>query len=77
MRRRELVLSLAGALTAAGAERAEQKTMFVGFGPDDVKSASTKEVSPGIMLDFDTQGRVIGIEVLDVSERMAAPKAAA
>jgi hypothetical protein len=29
------------------------------------------------MLDFDTKGRVIGIEVLDVSERMAVPKAAA
>jgi hypothetical protein len=29
------------------------------------------------MLDFDTEGRVIGIEVLDVSERMALPKAAA
>jgi len=29
------------------------------------------------MLDLDTEGRVIGIEVLDVSERMALPKAAA
>jgi uncharacterized protein YuzE len=28
------------------------------------------EVSPGIMLDFDTEGQVIGIEVLDVSERI-------
>jgi Protein of unknown function (DUF2283) len=30
-----------------------------------------------IMLDFDSEGRVIGIEVLDVSERMMRPKAAA
>jgi uncharacterized protein YuzE len=29
------------------------------------------------MLDFDSEGRVIGIEVLDVSERMIRPKAAA
>jgi uncharacterized protein YuzE len=29
------------------------------------------------MLDFDSEGRVIGIEVLDVSERMMRPKAAA
>ena len=29
------------------------------------------------MLDFDSDGRVIGIEVLDVSERMTRPKAAA
>src|SRR6516162_964417 len=44
--------------------------------PDGIKSAGTEEVSPGIMLDFDNQGRVIGIEVLDVSERMARSKAA-
>jgi len=29
------------------------------------------------MLDFDGEGRVIGIDVLDVSERMTRPKAAA
>jgi uncharacterized protein YuzE len=29
------------------------------------------------MLDLDTEGRVICIEVLDMSERMALPKAAA
>ena len=51
--------------------------MFVWFGPEGVKSAGTEEVSPGIMLDFDNEGRVIGIEVLDVSERMMQPKAAA
>jgi uncharacterized protein YuzE len=33
-------------------------------------------VSPGIMLDFDSEGRVIGIEVLDVSERMIRSEAA-
>ena len=51
--------------------------MFVWFGPEGVKSAGTEEVSPGILLDFDTEGRVIGIEVLDVSERMMQPKVAA
>jgi len=55
----------------------EADAMFVWFGPESVKSAGTEEVSPGIMLDFDTDGRVIGIEVLDVSERMLRPKAAA
>ena len=29
------------------------------------------------MLDFDSEGRVIGIEVLDVSGRMMSPNAAA
>jgi uncharacterized protein YuzE len=51
--------------------------MFVWFGPEGVKSAETEEVAPGIMLDFDSDGRVIGIEVLGVSGRMMRPKAAA
>ena len=55
----------------------EADAMFVGFGPEGVKSAVTEGVSPGIMLDFDSEGRVIGIEVLDVSERMMRPKATA
>jgi uncharacterized protein YuzE len=55
----------------------EADAMFVWFAPDGVKSVGTEEVAPGVMLDFDSEGRVIGIEVLDVSERMARPKAAA
>ena len=55
----------------------EADAMFVWFGPDSVKSTVTEEVSPGIMLDFDSEGRVIGIEVLDVSERTMRPEAAA
>jgi uncharacterized protein YuzE len=30
--------------------------------------ARTEEVAPGLMLDFDNDGRVIGIEVLSVSQ---------
>ena len=55
----------------------EADAMFVWFGPEGVKSEGTEEVSPGIMLDFDGEGRVIGIEILDVSERMSRSKAAA
>jgi uncharacterized protein YuzE len=55
----------------------EADAMFVWLGPEGIKCAGTEEVSPGIMLDFDSDGRVIGIEVLDVSERMTLPKAAA
>jgi uncharacterized protein YuzE len=55
----------------------EADAMFVWFGPEGVKSAGTEEVSPGIMLDFDNEGRVIGVEVLDVSERMNRSKVAA
>jgi uncharacterized protein YuzE len=53
----------------------EADAMFVWFGPDGVESARTEEVSPGIILDFDSEGRMIGIEVLDVGERMMRPKA--
>ena len=55
----------------------EADAMFVWFDPQDGKSVETEEVAPGIMLDFDADGRVIGIEVLDVGERMTRPKAAA
>ena len=55
----------------------EADAMFVWFGPEDSKSAETQEVAAGVMLDFDSDGRVIGIEVLDVSERMMRPQAAA
>jgi uncharacterized protein YuzE len=51
--------------------------MFIWFGPEGIKSAETEEVAPGIMLDFDSDGRVIGVEVLGVSERMLRPKATA
>jgi uncharacterized protein YuzE len=55
----------------------EADAMFVWFGPEGTKSVETEEVAPGIMLDFDSDGRVIGIEVLGVNERMMRPKAAA
>ena len=55
----------------------EADAMFIWFGPEGVTSAETEEVAPGIMLDFDADGRVIGIEVLSVGERMMKPKAAA
>ena len=50
--------------------------MFMWFGPEGVKSAETEEVAPGIMLDFDERGGVIGVETLSASRRTAAPKAA-
>jgi hypothetical protein len=51
--------------------------MFVWFGPDGSKSAGTEEVAPAIMLDFDEHGHGVGIEVLDVAERLTRPQAAA
>lgn len=55
----------------------EADAMFVWFAPEGVKSAETEEVAPGVMLDFNEDGEVIGVEILYVSRRMAKPKAAA
>ena len=49
----------------------EGDAMFVWFAPEGTKSASTTEVAPGIMLDYDAVGNVIGIEVLDFRQRVA------
>ena len=54
----------------------EADALFVWFGPEGIGSVNTEEVAPGIMLDFDIEGRVIGIEVLDVRERMTRKAAA-
>lgn len=55
----------------------EADAVFLWFGPEGIRSSRTEEVAPGIMLDFDEDGHVIGIEVLDVRERMKGSKAAA
>jgi uncharacterized protein YuzE len=48
----------------------EADAMFVWFAREGTKSVATTEVAPGIMLDYDAAGNVIGIEVLDVRERV-------
>ena len=54
----------------------EADAIFLWFGPEGTTSARTEEVAPGILLDYDESGRVIGVEVLDVIQRMAKPRAA-
>lgn len=36
--------------------------------------ADSDEVRPGVVLDFDAEGRVLGIEMLDVSHRADNPR---
>jgi uncharacterized protein YuzE len=48
----------------------ETDALAVHFGPDGA-CVESDEVAPGIMLDYDAQGNVIGIEVLDVRMRAA------
>jgi uncharacterized protein YuzE len=55
----------------------EADAMFIWLAPEDAKSAETREVAPGVILDFDAAGRLIGIEVMDVRSRVAGDAAPA
>lgn len=41
---------------------------------ESTKIIESEEVEPGIILDFDEQGRVVGIEMLDLSTRISPEK---
>jgi uncharacterized protein YuzE len=60
---------------------AEADVLHVKFGPDGARYNVSKEVAPGVFLDFDALGNPIGVEVLSVRSRGVAgdaskPKAA-
>lgn len=42
--------------------------LYIWFGTPGEKAARTETVVPGVHADFDRQGRLLGIEVLDASE---------
>ena len=44
----------------------------------DAEIESTKQIEPGIMVDYDANGHIVGIEVLSISKRSGQnlPKAA-
>ncbi len=42
--------------------------MYVWFGTPGTKAARTETMSPGVHADFDAQGKLIGLEVLDASQ---------
>jgi len=46
----------------------ERDLMYIYFGHEARKAANTVTIMPGVMADFDSQGKLIGIEVLDASE---------
>lgn len=53
----------------------EADAFYVRFAPDGVAIEGTEETAPGVMIDFDADGGVVGIEVLNASlrGRKAAP----
>ena len=42
--------------------------LYISFGTPGEKAAQTVTVVPGVHADFNTKGKLIGIEVLDASE---------
>jgi uncharacterized protein YuzE len=49
----------------------EADVLHVKFGPDGAKYDGADEVAPGVFVEFDPEGNVIGIEVLSVRVRAA------
>jgi uncharacterized protein YuzE len=47
---------------------AEADALFVRFADD--KIIESEEVRPGLILDFDADGRIVAIEMLDVREQL-------
>jgi uncharacterized protein YuzE len=47
----------------------EADAFYARFAPDRAAVSETREVAPGVMLDLDANGDMIGIEVLSVSVR--------
>ena len=41
------------------------------FRLDELAIVESEEVRPGIVLDFDAQGQVVGVEILHLSSRVA------
>ena len=37
---------------------------------DDAKIIESEQVAPGVIVDFDSKNRVVGLEVLNVSKRL-------
>lgn len=40
------------------------------FRLDDSQIVESEEVQPGVVLDFDARGQVVGVEMLRISERV-------
>jgi uncharacterized protein YuzE len=46
----------------------ERDLLYIYFASPEVKAAETVTVAPGVHADFNREGRLLGIEVIDASE---------
>ncbi len=54
----------------------EVDAISVRFAPEGARYVESEEVAPGVVLDYDTDGRVIGVELLYVRDLLATGSAA-
>ncbi len=50
----------------------EADAFYAQFAPEGTKVETTEEVAPGVMIDLDANGELIGLEVLSVRQRGSA-----
>ena len=55
--------------------RYEQKVDFLRIILNDEAIEESDEKSPGVIMDYDKHGDVVGLEVLDASTRISNPRA--
>jgi uncharacterized protein YuzE len=48
----------------------ERDLLYMYFAEPEIKAAETVTIKPGVLADFDKDGKLIGIEVLDAKELM-------
>jgi uncharacterized protein YuzE len=49
--------------------RVDRENDALYFRLDETEIVESEEVQPGVILDFDKDGRVVGMEMLDISTR--------
>lgn len=49
----------------------EADAIGIYFAPEGAKYAESEEVAPGLVLDYDAEGHVLGVELLYVSKLLA------
>ena len=47
----------------------EANALYVKFSDDKIEK--TEELSPGIILDFDSRGHIVGIEMLNAKQKLS------
>lgn len=55
----------------------EADAIAIRFAPEGARYRDSEEVAPGVVLDYDAEGRVIGVELLYMRDLIASGRAEA